>query len=211
MRRNSVSVNPTVTHYNIMDFDRIKACANEEKLEFTEFTIVAIGRLCEAKNYTLLMDSIKELKARNYKLNCVIVGGGQLEKELLKYKDESDLDNVIFVGAKENPYPFLKAADLYVSSSIYEGLSTTTIEALILGKPCLVTDCAGMREILGDGKYGKIVPIDKIKLAEAIEEFLIGGKEILTEFSGKALLGAKRFNPETAFKSIERELDNDSF
>ena len=140
---------PLTTRYNIMDFERICSDALKEKISTEKFTIVAVGRLSEQKNYKLMLDVIAELNHRNIMVGCWIVGGGELEQELKKYKEDRSLHNVKFWGAQTTPYPYMKCADLYLSTSIYEGLSTTTIEALILGKPCIVTDCTGMKNILG--------------------------------------------------------------
>lgn len=194
---------PLVTRYNIMDTERITELAQKNSFEKRCFTIVCVGRLSEQKNYTLLMDSLKLLCEKGYLFECIIVGGGYLEQDLLNYKNNLGLSCVEFIGSKTNPYAYMGNADLYVSSSIYEGLSTTTIEALILGKPCVVTDCAGMKEILGSNNdYGMVVPIEKKALADAIE-IMMTNDTIREEYELKALEGAKRFQPERLFKDIE--------
>lgn len=194
---------PLVTRYNIMDTERITELAREKSFKKQCFTIVCVGRLSEQKNYTLLMDSLKLLCEKGYLFECIIVGGGYLEQELLKYRNNLGLSCVKFIGLKTNPYAYMGNADLYVSSSIYEGLSTTTIEAIILGKPCVVTNCAGMKEILGNNnEYGMVVPIEKNALADAIETMMTNNT-IRKEYELKALEGAKRFQPEKLFESIE--------
>lgn len=194
---------PLVTRYNIMDVDRIREMSQAEVVTKNEFTIVSVGRLCEAKNYFMLMDAVSILNQRRRKLQCCIVGDGNLKEELINYKESLNLNNVTFTGAKQNPYPYMKAADLYVSSSIYEGLSTTTIEALILGLPCVVTDCTGMKNILGEnGEYGKIVPINAEALADAIEKMMVDS-DFRIKYQTKAKERAMYFDPEKAFKNIE--------
>ena len=190
------------TRYNIIDINRIMQCAAEKKIPTNNFTIVAVGRLCEQKNYKLLLDAAAELVRRNRDFSLWIVGDGEQKQELLEYRDKLNLKQVTFWESQENPYPFFSAADLYVSSSIYEGLSTTTIEALILGKPIVVTDCTGMRDIIGDNKCGTIVPFSANSLADAIERMIIDEK-FRKYCMAQALIRAKRFAPEKNFKEIE--------
>ena len=64
---------------------------------------------------------------------------------------------VRMTGKKDNPYPYIKNADLLVCASFTEGYNLTVAEALVLGTPVLSTDCEGPREILDNGKYGMLV------------------------------------------------------
>jgi glycosyltransferase involved in cell wall biosynthesis len=193
---------PICTRYNIMNFERIRSLSYEKNIDKKRFTIVAVGRLCEAKNYTLLMDAIDLLNKRNIDIDCWIVGDGILKDELTKYKEDRKLENVIFIGSKVNPYPYMRCADLYVSSSIYEGMSTTTIEALILGKACVVTDCTGMRNILGENnEYGVVVPIEVNSLADAILNMM--NESLRCDYERRAIQRSQYFDPELAFLEIE--------
>ena len=77
-------------------------------------------------------------------------------------------------GFIENPYPYMREADLLACSSVYEGYSTFMTEGLILGKPIVTTDVSGMRELLGDSEYGLITENDD-------EAFYLGMKKMLTD------------------------------
>jgi glycosyltransferase involved in cell wall biosynthesis len=177
--------------------------ASEIQIKKEKFTIVAVGRLCEAKNYKLMLDTAEELNHRHICIELWILGGGELENSLISYKKQKKIDNVKFIGATINPYPYIKCADLYLSTSIYEGLSTTTIEALILGKPCVVTDCTGMRNILGDyNEYGIVTSFDISDIADQIER-IIKDDALRMHLVEKAKERAKYFDPENAFQQIE--------
>lgn len=191
-----------VTRYNIMDVSRICRCAAEFIPTKGKFTIVAVGRLSEAKNYRLLLDATAEIQKRGKDFDLWIIGDGEQKQELLQYKIEKNLDFVSFLGPQGNPYPYFAAADVYVSSSIYEGLSTTTIEALILGKPIVVTDCTGMRDILGDSEWGMVVPIETTELANALERMMTD-QELRHHYAAQARIRAKDFLPEESFRKIE--------
>ena len=132
-----------------------------------------------------------------------IVGGGAEMDALKAQKEKMGLDNVTLWGAQGNPYPYLAAADGYVCSSIYEGLSTTTIEALVLGKACVVTDCTGMRDILGDSEYGLVVPIDAEALADGMEK-LLTDDSLRTHYEKMAAIRAEFYAPERCIEEIEK-------
>lgn len=70
--------------------------------------------------------------------------------------DEHLQGSVQLLGFRDNPYPYMAAADLYVCPSYVEGFSTVVSEAVVLETPVVTTDCSGMREILGDSEYGLI-------------------------------------------------------
>lgn len=193
----------TTVAYNIYDTHRIQKLSKDVSFKKKKFTICAVGRLCEAKNYSLLLNVCRELNNRGLDFECYIVGKGEDLEMMLKKKKELDLKNVILVGATPNPYSYMAQSDVYVSTSIYEGLSTTTIEALILNKPCVVTNCTGMEEILCDGEktYGIIVPIDKTAVADAIEDLYKNPKK-LEELKKLASIRAESFESETLYGRI---------
>ena len=75
-------------------------------------------------------------------------------------------------GFADNPYPFMRNADMLVCSSKSEGFSTFVTEGVILGKPIVTTDCTGMREILGDSEYGLICENDEDGIYEGMKKML---------------------------------------
>lgn len=196
---------PLVTRWNIMDVDRILRMAAVQKIDKSDFTIVAVGRLCEAKNYTMLLDAIALLRERGLQPSVWIIGGGSMEKMLLEYQENNHLDKVSFLGAKENPYPYFAAADLYVSASVYEGLSTTVIEAMILSKPVIATNCTGMEDILGNSEFGMLIPITAWDLAGAIEKMMLD-ETLRRHYIEQSKRRSKAFDPETTFQKIEELL-----
>ena len=191
---------------NIMDFQRIRSQAEMFAPEKKGPVLTAVGRVCEAKNYPMLLEAVSLLNQRGVKFTLWIVGGGADMAELKARKDQMGLDNVVLWGAQENPYPYLAQADGYVCSSIYEGLSTTTIEALILGKACVVTDCTGMRDILGDSEYGLVVPIDAKALADGMER-LLTDDALRSHYEQMAAIRAEEYAPERCMEEIEKLFD----
>ncbi|MDX2064824.1 MAG: glycosyltransferase, partial [Fimbriimonadaceae bacterium] len=134
--------------------------------------IVGLGRLAEPKNFDLLIRAMPHIDPA---ARLVIYGEGELRAPLEQRIEALGLrDRVSLPGFVANPVAELAAADLFVLSSIWEGLPTALIEALAAGVPCVSTDCeSGPREILRDGAYGQLVPVgDEAALAAAIQRQL---------------------------------------
>lgn len=140
--------------------------------------VVAVGRLSEQKDYpTLLRAVAKARQSRDCRL--VILGEGELKAELERLAGELGIaDAVSLPGYSPNPYAYLARADVYVLSSLFEGLPNVLIEALACGAPIVSTDCkSGPAEILDGGKWGKIVPVgDADAMARAIVEQIDAGR-----------------------------------
>ncbi len=136
--------------------------------------ILSIGRLSEQKDFRNLILSFSQIREEsNAKL--IILGEGDERINLNKLIKELNLEEYIDMpGFINNPYKYMANSDLFVLSSKYEGFPNVLIESLACGIPIISTDCpSGPREILDDGKYGKLVPVGDVDaLAKAIGESL---------------------------------------
>ena len=133
--------------------------------------LISIGRLVYQKNYEHLIRCFKLVVQKIDSAQLVILGVGPDQKRLLALtKDLNIIDRVHFLGFVENPYIYLRKSDLFVLSSRYEGFGNVIVEALAVGLPVVSTNCpGGPKEILDNGKYGKLVPIKDINaMAKAI-------------------------------------------
>lgn len=81
-------------------------------------------------------------------------------------------DHVVILGKKSNPYPYIKACDVYVQPSRYEGKCVAVREAQMLGKPVIITNYATSASQLEDGVDGVIVPMDNEGCAKGIADVL---------------------------------------
>jgi len=151
---------------NPVDFDHItEMLQNSEKP--TEFSpdfknVVAIGNLSARKGFDLLLKVFSSIKKEKIKLH--ILGDGPNRELLFKLKEDLELENVIFHGRQENPYQFLKYADLFVLSSRYEGFPNVLLEAGACGVYALANSCpGGINEIIEDGINGHISDIKKME------------------------------------------------
>jgi glycosyltransferase involved in cell wall biosynthesis len=132
--------------------------------------ILAVGRLEPPKNYPMLLDALALVRERR-PCRLVILGEGDLRHALEEKVEQLGLqDSVDLHGFVPNAMSFMRAADLFVLSSSWEGLGNVLIEAMAVGCPVVSTDAPhGPREILDDGRYGRLVPIDDAPaLADAI-------------------------------------------
>ncbi len=147
--------------YNTIDDAEIRRKADfrsENMPEKRRLTAVTLGRLTHQKAYDRLLRCHKQLIHEGISYDLWILGEGNDRAALERFIAENGLsDSVDLLGFCENPYPYIKEADLLVCSSRYEGFSTFVTEGMILGKPVVTTDCTGMRELLGDSEYGLIV------------------------------------------------------
>jgi glycosyltransferase involved in cell wall biosynthesis len=112
------------------------------------FTLLYVGRLAPLKDLATLLHAVALTRSHHPNVRLWIVGDGPLDFSLRKLTDELGLKEcVTFFGEQADVSPFLLAADLFVSSSVTEGLPVSLLEAMSAGLPALVTDVGGMREI----------------------------------------------------------------
>ncbi len=145
--------------YNVIDDDHIrrKSEAKFPQPEKRRITMAAVGTMYPPKNYLRLLKAHERLLLDGIKHDLWIIGDGEDRPAIERFiQDHGLIDSVKLFGFQQNPYPYMKTADMIVCSSNYEGFSTVITEALILGKPIVTTDCSGMRELLGDREYGLI-------------------------------------------------------
>ena len=167
--------------YNPIECNEIIQLANQKEVDCypkidKEQYIISVGRLVQAKNYPLLINAYS-LLAENNVFKLIIVGDGPEKQHLQQLISELNLDGrVVLVGHLNNPFPLMKNAESVILSSSWEGFSLVLIETLALKKNIVSTDCpSGPREILGNGEFGLLVPMNNPeKLAEGISQIING-------------------------------------
>lgn len=137
-------------------------------------TLLSVGRFSDAKNYDNVPDICKRL-INNTKLNIkwYIIGyGGDEALIRQKIKEAGMEEHVILLGKRSNPYPYIKACDIYVQPSRYEGKSVTVREAQMLCKPVVVTNYPTAPSQIRSGIDGVIVPMDNEGCANGLAEVI---------------------------------------
>lgn len=143
------------------------------------FRLLSIGRYCTAKNFDNVPAICSCLLKKGFKVKWYIIGFGG-DEELIRQKIAAAKmeEYVILLGKKENPYPYIRACDLYVQPSRYEGKSVTVREAQMFAKPVVITAYPTSGSQLEDGVDGVVVPMDNEGCADGIAKLLNDPKKM---------------------------------
>ncbi|MCC3869658.1 glycosyltransferase [Terrisporobacter mayombei] len=140
--------------------------------------LLSIGRFTDAKNFDNVPKMCKSILQKGIRVKWYIIGYGTDEAFIRSEIEKENMqENVILLGKKENPYPYIKACDIYVQPSRYEGKAVAVREAQILNKPVVITKFETSKSQLIDGVDGIIVPMNNEQCAERIYR-LIKDKEL---------------------------------
>jgi glycosyltransferase involved in cell wall biosynthesis len=170
-----------------------------------DLAVGTIGNLTPPKNHHFLLKVARTLlhqPSLKDRLHFIIVGGGSLEAELRELALSLGIESrVIFAGQRENAADYLRAFDVFIMTSHYEGLSNAIMEAMLCALACVVTDVGGNNELVTEGETGYVVPAgDRDTFAARIGALLgdpllrrtlgqRGAKRILNEFSLERMVG----------------------
>lgn len=164
-----------------VDFGRLDVPLSREEakarigLAGSELVIGTVGRLIAAKRHGLLMQAMAVLREKGHQARLLIVGGGPMEESLRQQAAELQIeDRVLLLGIRRDVPQLLKAMDVFVMSSVYEGTPVALLEAMAAGLPCVITSVPGMVTLLGGEGFGRIVPSgDELSMADAIADLLL--------------------------------------
>ncbi len=135
--------------------------------------IVSIGRLENQKGYDFAIDALKIVKEKGVNFHWIILGEGVEKQKLVQQIAKNNLvENISFVGIKENHYPYVKLADVFMQTSRFEGKSIAIDEAKILGKPILVTNFSTVNDQITHRETGYITEMNPQSIAEGVIELL---------------------------------------
>lgn len=168
--------------------------------------ILCVGRLDETpKDVTTLIKAYGLLRSEyGHQEELYVVGKGCSLKQLQEQAVASGVaEHVHFLGFSSNPYPWMKHCRLFVQSSKFEGLPTTMIEALLLDKDIVATDCpTGPKEILNNGKAGLLTPVgDEQTMAKVMHEALTN-KALRQEIAKGRAIHKREFTFECTKKKL---------
>ena len=156
---------------NLVDEESVKEKSNFEvnDINASECKIVTVGRVAPEKGQLFSLEIAKNLLDRGFNFSWYFIGDGPDMKACIDYVLNNGLKQYChFLGVKENPYPYIKTADIYVQPSKVEAESITIKEAKILQKIIVASDIPAIKEVLEDGKFGCVVPRNAKLFADAI-------------------------------------------
>jgi len=165
---------------NSIDYDKyssVKIGQQQAKeavgLKPDSFVFGTVGRLVPTKDHFSLINAFNKAKLSIPSAQLLIVGEGSLLNQLKEQaKQTPSTDSIHFLGRRDNIPELLRAMDVFVLSSVAEGMPRVTLEAMAAGVPCIATSVGGVLEILANGEFGRLVePVDSEAMAEAMIYF----------------------------------------
>jgi glycosyltransferase involved in cell wall biosynthesis len=185
---------------NLFEPPEYKACPDCLK-------ILSVGRLdLDTKDFFTLLKAFSLFHKNAEDSKLFIIGEGpdreRIRKEIQRLKLE---DSVLLLGARLNPYPYIKYADIFVHSSFVEALGRTMVEAMALGCPVVAGDCPfGPRELIGDNENGILVPMgNSSAMAEAMKKVLLD-EELRNKIMKNGLKKPEEFRLSLSIRKRER-------
>lgn len=163
--------------YSIVSKKLLKELAGkfypEEYIGFDGVKLLTVGRFTYQKGYDIAIDAGLELKNRGVDFKWYIIGAGELEEEIKQLAEEKGVsDRFVFLGLRQNPYPYFANSDIYVQSSRFEGYGIAIQEARLLCVPTAVTNFTIAKDQITDGENGLITDMDGVSLACGIERLI---------------------------------------
>lgn len=209
--------NKIVRIYNPFDFERVLKLSNDDselnfiqKEELKKDYCLAISRLDTVqKDYLTLIRAFKILKSKKIYKKLYVIGDGPSKEEIQSMIEKYDLkEQIKLIGRFKNPYVWLKYCDFFVHSSKYEGFGLVLVEAAILNKLVISSNCpVGPTEILEQGKSGILFDVGNAEmLAEKLEKVL-SNKEVRKKYIENMDKRKYDFSKEKVIKEYEKLID----
>jgi len=149
------------------------------KIKNEKLTVISVGRFVEAKDYETSLKSIKIVREKVGDFRYLIIGQGKLEQELRANIEELGLkQNIEIVINPDNVNQYYSCSDIYLSTSVYEGLSNSIMEAMSFGLPVVATDVGDNKYLVKDGETGFLTKVKDADAVAAKLELLLNNEEL---------------------------------
>lgn len=160
-------INPDIVHRLAQE------SVNDMPIKTGDMSIVTVGRLTRPKNHLLAIETARVLRDKGMAFKWFFVGEGEMRSTIEERIKEMGLgQNVFLLGLKENPYPYMFNADIYVQTSTFEGFGMTIAEAKILHRPIVSTNFDIVYDQISDHQNGLIAEMTPESVASKILELL---------------------------------------
>ena len=189
----------SIVIFNPLNKSEIKKKSNE-KLKFNfykkdKIKLITVGRLVDQKDQMTLLKAIHLIKNKNIQL--LIIGDGEKKRFLVDFIKKKKLSSVVkIISYKINPYKYIRKANIFILTSKFEGLPNVLLEALVLKKYIISTNCpTGPREILLNGKVGDLIKIGDYKtLSKKVLDYSKGNSKFKNKLKKKINIGYQNLN-----------------
>ncbi len=163
---------------NIIDNEKIVKLSNEpieQKKDENKVTFINVGRHDEKqKRLTRIIEVAKKLKQEEKQFEVWLIGDGkdsEFYKELVKKEKLEDV--ILFLGKKQNPYPYYKMSDCVILTSDYEGYPVVFLESFVLNKPIITTKVSDYEEV--EQGFGLVTDKDEEDIYQKMKQFIEQG------------------------------------
>lgn len=170
--------------YNIVSKKYINQMAKEQisdskfDYNYNGIKIITLGRLSKEKGQDIIPEIALQLKEYGIDFKWYLIGDGNLRQKLEEEIAKKSLtENVILLGTKTNPYPYLIKSNIYVQTSVHEGFCISLAEARTLHLPIVSTEFVGAKEQIVNGKTGSIVSRNVKEFYEELLELILCGNK----------------------------------
>ena len=171
------------------------------------FKIISVGRMSPEKNMIQCPYIAYFLKVRGIKFKWILIGDGAEEQKVKNAIKQLDLqDDVIMIGRKSNPYPYIAIADLLVHPSLVESQGITLLESMVLKTPVIAVASQGPQEFIKSGVNGYLVENDAEKIAKKIE-MLYTNTSLRLQITENAVEDVQRFESKEIMEKIQEVLE----
>lgn len=200
--RYSSSEEKFLTVYNVFDDEKIMDLASRENpYDEKEFNIVTVSRIeFEQKQLNFIPEVCNRLRNQGYRIKWHIIGDGphmpNLKELIRKFEVE---DSVVLHGAKTNPFPFFKYANLFALTSLWETYGMVVVESLICNTPVVACEYPALKEILDNGVNGIVAENSADGMYEALVRVL-ADREFYERLKTGAM--AYKYSPEIAYNQF---------
>ena len=188
--------NKTSVFKNIVSKNQLEKSAiigDTYRDDFDGIRILTLGRLSKEKGQLMIPNVVKQLKEKGFNFRWYLIGDGQLYSELLEQIKKLEISTeLILLGAKNNPYRFVKDCDVYVQSSYHEGYCLTVHEAKIFNRPVVVTKVASASNLITHNEDGLIVEISEEGIYNGVKRLL--EEKLLREKFAQNILSQETVN-----------------
>lgn len=190
-----------------------KLIEKASKYEVKEFKnarlkIVSVGRMSPEKNMILCPQIAVLLRKMGLDFRWILIGDGvdttQVSNMINKYQLN---ENMIMIGKKSNPYPYIEAADLMIHPSLVESQGITILESMALHTPVIAVSSEGPKEFIKTGVNGYLVNADENEVAKLVNDFYINPR-LCKKIAENALVTVRRFAERNVMEKIEKVLEN---
>ena len=150
---------------NPVDLEEITSLS-KASIKYPFRYLLGVGRLAPQKNFKLLLEAYHQSIAPSKGIHLVILGVGSEWQKLMQRVNELGIEALVhFEGFQENPYSYMKNAEVFILSSSWEGFGHVLVEAMACQCPVISTNCDfGPYEILDKGSFGKLVAVNDMNL-----------------------------------------------